>query len=124
MVTPKGPHKTRALTFSSLHHNYGSLAQRASFRDTLRVHGIRGGVANAIDPNASRETRGQALDHTNPETFLKYQSKIKAVDIQPSLWGLEPNLECLEMERSMAYHRDTNVPQQLSSIATTELEGT
>lgn len=49
MVTLDGPHASRGLTFSSLHHNFTSLAQRACFRNRLRVHGIRGGVANKID---------------------------------------------------------------------------
>lgn len=41
MVTLEGPHTTRALTFSSLHHNFTSLAQRDCFKDQLRLHGIR-----------------------------------------------------------------------------------
>lgn len=49
MVTPEGPHTSKALTFASLHHNFTSLAQRACFQNRLRVHGIRGGVANNID---------------------------------------------------------------------------
>ena len=49
MVSPKGPDSKRALSFSSLRHNFASLAQRECFKDTLRVHGIRGGVANCID---------------------------------------------------------------------------
>jgi hypothetical protein len=49
MVTARGPMSTRALTFSSLRHNFTSLAQRDGFKDQLRVHGIRGGVANKID---------------------------------------------------------------------------
>jgi hypothetical protein len=49
MVTVSGPHSSRALTFSSLRHHYSALAERAHFRDPLRVHGIRAGTANAID---------------------------------------------------------------------------
>lgn len=49
MVTLDGPHASKGLTFGSLHHNYTSLAQRACFRNRLRVHGIRGAVANKID---------------------------------------------------------------------------
>jgi hypothetical protein len=49
MVTSQGPKSTKALTFSSLHHNFTSLARRDGFKDQLRVHEIRGGVANKID---------------------------------------------------------------------------
>jgi hypothetical protein len=49
MVTPQGPRQDKALTFSSLRHNFTRLAQRDGFKDQLRVHGIRGGVANKID---------------------------------------------------------------------------
>lgn len=138
MVTTDGPHPTRALTFSSIRHHFTSLAQR--FRHQLRIHGIRGGVANAIDrgsfpllyelpahtnrliANASQAARSQALDHQNPDTFLKYQSKIKRVDVQASFWNLKPDYECLEMEESMAHHRDTNVPQRLDAAATAQVD--
>ncbi|KAF4201971.1 hypothetical protein CNMCM8927_000885 [Aspergillus lentulus] len=122
MVTTDGPHPTRALTFSSIRHHFTTLAQRACFRHQLRIHGIRGGVANAIDPNASQAARSQALDHQNPDTFLKYQSKFKRVDVQASFWNLKPDYECLEMEESMAHHRDTNVPQRLDAAATSQVE--
>ncbi|KAH1736917.1 hypothetical protein KXV51_002696 [Aspergillus fumigatus] len=122
MVTTDGPHPTRGLTFSSIRHHFTSLAQRACFRHQLRIHGIRGGVANAIDPNASRAARTQALDHQNPDTFLKYQSKFKRVDVQASFWNLKPDYECLEMEESMAHHRDTNVPQRLDAAAIAQIE--
>lgn len=49
MVTPEGPSKDRALTFASLRHNNISLARRDRYKDPLRVHGIRGGVANKAD---------------------------------------------------------------------------
>ncbi|OJD26824.1 hypothetical protein ACJ73_01791 [Blastomyces percursus] len=78
-------------------------------------------TSNAI-ARESRETRGQALDHQDPETFLQYQSRVKAVDIQAAFWDLEPNLGCLEMERSMAHHRDTNVSTHLSAMAIGEVE--
>lgn len=49
MVTPEGPSKDKALTFASLRHNNMSLARRDRYKDPLRVHGIRGGVANKVD---------------------------------------------------------------------------
>ena len=48
-VTSQGPEEKKGLTFSSLHHNFTSLAERDEFKDRLRVHGIRAGVANKID---------------------------------------------------------------------------
>lgn len=49
MVTPEGPKESEGLTFNSLHHNFISLAERDGFKDRLRVHGIRGAVANEVD---------------------------------------------------------------------------
>ncbi|EKV15317.1 hypothetical protein PDIP_40770 [Penicillium digitatum Pd1] len=115
MVTSEGPKPTKALTFSSLRHNFTSLAQRDGFKDQLRVHGIRGGIANKIDPKASQATRGQALDHQNHDTYLKYQSSLKALDIQALFYDLEPDYECRDMEQSMSHHRDSNVPLQLNA---------
>jgi hypothetical protein len=62
------------------------------------------------------------LDHQNPDTYLKYQSKYKRVDIQASFWNLEPDYECLHTEESMSHHRDPNVPQRLDAAATAEVE--
>lgn len=49
MVTAKGPLPDRALTFSSMRHNNTTLAEREGFKQTMRIHGIRGEVANRID---------------------------------------------------------------------------
>ncbi|KMW67594.1 hypothetical protein BDDG_12205 [Blastomyces dermatitidis ATCC 18188] len=83
---------------------------------------LGGGVANAFDVNTSEASRSQALYHEDPNTYLKYQSKVLALDIQACFWGLTPDHEVLEMERSMAHHRDTNVPQHLDAKAIVELE--
>ncbi|KAJ5110853.1 hypothetical protein N7532_001388 [Penicillium argentinense] len=120
MINHDGPQGSRALTFSALRHSFSSLAQRMCFRDKLRVHGIRGGVANRIDPKASEAARGQALDHQNHSTFLKYQSVLKSVDIQSAFYDIEPDYECRDMEQSLAHHRDINMPQRLDAAAITE----
>lgn len=49
MVHSDGLSATAALTFSSIQHDFTSLSQQACFQNTLRIHGIRGGVANAVD---------------------------------------------------------------------------
>lgn len=49
MVTCDGPDEKRALTFSSLRHQLLGLSQREGFRDVLRIHGIRGELANKAD---------------------------------------------------------------------------
>ncbi|KAJ5639155.1 uncharacterized protein N7484_007017 [Penicillium longicatenatum] len=119
-VTPNGPEATKALSFSSLHHNNKSLAKRDGFKDNLRVHGIRGAVANKIDPKASEATRGQALDHQDHNTYLKYQALLKALDIGALYNDLEPDYECRDMEQSMSHHRDTNAPQKLNAATFTQ----
>ncbi|KAJ5138867.1 uncharacterized protein N7515_003715 [Penicillium bovifimosum] len=122
MVDSGGPKSSKALTFSSLRHNFTSLAQRDGFKDQLRVHGIRGGIANKIDPKASQATRGQALDHQNHDTYLKYQSSLKALDIQALFYDLEPDYECRDMEQSMSHHRDPNVPLHLNAATIAQFE--
>ncbi|KAJ5235461.1 uncharacterized protein N7469_004629 [Penicillium citrinum] len=124
MVTPDGPLPQRALTFSSLRHNFTSLAQRECFKDQLRVHGIRANVANCIDPKASEATRGQALDHQNHDTYIKYQSVLKSLDIQALVYDLEPDYECRNMEQSMAHHRDPNAPMKLDAASIDAFENT
>ncbi|KAG2026235.1 hypothetical protein GB937_001743 [Aspergillus fischeri] len=59
---------------------------------------------------------------TNPNTFLKYQSKFKRVNVQASFWNLKPDYECLEMEESMAHHHNTNVLQCLDAAATAQVK--
>ncbi|KAJ5675025.1 uncharacterized protein N7477_004959 [Penicillium maclennaniae] len=120
MVNSEGPKQDKALTFSSLRHNNTSLARRNGYKNTLRVHGIRGAVANRIDARGSEATRGQALDHQNPDTYLKYQSTIKALDVQALFWDLEQDFECRDMEQSMAHHRDSNAPVYLNAAAREE----
>ncbi|BCS28042.1 uncharacterized protein APUU_61090S [Aspergillus puulaauensis] len=122
MVTPDGPHPTRGLTFSSIHYQFTALAQREHFRDPLRIHGIRGRVAGTLDSKASEAIRSQALDHQNPNTYMKYQSKFKRANIQACYWNLEPDYECLEIEESMTHHRDPNAPQKLDAAALAEFE--
>lgn len=47
-----------------------------------------------------------------------------ALDLSAIYWDLEPDFECLEMERSMSHHRDRNMPQALHAKAIAELENT
>lgn len=133
MVTSEGPHREKGLSFSSMHWNFTRLAQRECFKDPLRVHGIRGAVANCIDrksfpfsldnqrspylAKASEATRSQALDHQSHNTYIKYQSVLKSLDIQALLFDLKPDYECRDMEQSMAHHRDPNAPQRLDAAA-------
>lgn len=122
MVTPSGPKADKGVTFSSLRHNFTSLAQRDGFKDNLRVHGIRAELANRVDPKASEATRSQALDHQNHNTFLKYQAQLKQLDMQALMYGMEPDYECRDMEQSMAHHRDPNVPLRLDAATLSEFE--
>ncbi|KAJ8189548.1 hypothetical protein LV163_001835 [Aspergillus fumigatus] len=122
MVTPNGPKADKGLTFSSLRHNFTSLAQRDGFKDQLCVHGIRAELANRVDPKASEATRSQALNHQDHTTFLKYQAQLKALDMQALMYGMEPDYECRDMEQSMAHHRDPNVPLRLDAVTLHEFE--
>ncbi|KAF4155474.1 hypothetical protein CNMCM6069_007995 [Aspergillus lentulus] len=123
MVTPSGPRSDKGLTFSSLRHHFTSLRERDGFQNQLRVHGIRGQVANRVDPKATEATRSQALDHQNHNTFLKYQAPLKALDMQAVMYDdVEPDYECRDMEQSMAHHRDPNVPLHLDAAAIIEFE--
>lgn len=48
MASPNGA-REKGLTFSSFHHTLINLARRDGYKDRVRVHGIRGGVANKVD---------------------------------------------------------------------------
>lgn len=48
-VTPEGVVPDMAWTFSAMRHNNTGLAKREGFKDQLRIHGIRGEVANKVD---------------------------------------------------------------------------
>ncbi|BCR86530.1 uncharacterized protein ACHE_30517S [Aspergillus chevalieri] len=54
--------------------------------------------------------------------FLKYQSALKALDIQALFWDMEPDYECRELEQNMAHHRDPNVPRHLNAAGLAEFE--
>lgn len=48
MVSSNGVHENRALTFASLRDQIVSLGKRAGYRDNVKIHAIRAGVANKI----------------------------------------------------------------------------
>ncbi|THC90318.1 hypothetical protein EYZ11_010217 [Aspergillus tanneri] len=75
---------------------------------TLLIYFVRSAKASAA-------TRGQALDHQNHDTFLKYQSTLKALDILALYYNLEPDYKCRDMEQSMAHHRDPNILLRLDA---------
>ena len=54
--------------------------------------------------------------------FLKYQSELKALDIQALYYNMEPDYECCEMEQSMAHHQDPNIPQHLNAARLAEFK--
>lgn len=59
------------------------------------------------------------MDH---DSYLKYQSSLKAVDMMALYHDLDPDYECREMEQSMAHHRDQNVPLRLDAASLAEFE--
>lgn len=71
---------------------------------------------------ASEAARTQALDHQNPNTFFKYQSTLKQLDIGACFWNEEADHESHAVEQSMAHHRDTNSPCKLDAAAVAEIE--
>ncbi|KAA8647891.1 uncharacterized protein ATNIH1004_006593 [Aspergillus tanneri] len=118
MVTSDGPDPVRGLTFSSLHHDLTSLAQRECFRDPLRIHGIRGRVASQKhlrQPEARRWIIRIQIHTLNT-------NQNSNADIQATYWNIDPDYECLEIEESMAHHRDPNAPQKLDAAALAEIE--
>ncbi|KAJ5110588.1 hypothetical protein N7532_001123 [Penicillium argentinense] len=79
--------------------------KREYFKDQLRVYGICVNVAIAlIITKASEATRGQALNQQNHNTYIKYQSVLKSLDVQALVFDLEPDYECHNIEQSMAYY--------------------
>lgn len=70
----------------------------------------------------SEATRGQTLDHQNHDTYLKYQSTLKSLDVQALFYDLEPDYECRDMEQSMAHHQDPNTPRHLNAAGLAAFE--
>ncbi|KAJ5783753.1 uncharacterized protein N7518_009430 [Penicillium psychrosexuale] len=81
MVTPEGPSKNKALTFSSLRHNNIALARRDGFKDPLRVHGIRGGVTNKIDAYYRDSNAPVTLNAATREEFSQSE-EIALIDTE------------------------------------------
>ena len=54
--------------------------------------------------------------------YLKYQSELKALDIQALFYKMELDYECREMDQSMAHHRDPNVPRHVNAAGLAEFE--
>ena len=54
--------------------------------------------------------------------FLKYQSELKALDIQALYYNMEPDYKCCDMEQSMAHHQDPNAPRHLNAAKLTEFK--
>ena len=54
--------------------------------------------------------------------FLKYQSILKALDIQALYYDMEPDYKCCEMEESMAHYQDSNTPWHLNAAKLAEFK--
>lgn len=48
MASSNGAHESRALTFATLRDQIVSLGKRVGYRDIVKIHAIRAGVANKI----------------------------------------------------------------------------
>jgi hypothetical protein len=62
------------------------------------------------------------LDHQNPNTFFKYQSNVKQLDIGACFWNKEADLESLVVEESMAHHHNINSPCKLDTAAVAKIK--
>jgi hypothetical protein len=49
MASAKGIHGSQALTYAALWNQIVSLGSRVGYRDPVKIHAIRAGVANKID---------------------------------------------------------------------------
>ena len=54
--------------------------------------------------------------------YLKYQSELKALDIQALFYKMELDYECREMDQSMAHHQDPNVPRHVNAAGLAEFK--
>ena len=54
--------------------------------------------------------------------YLKYQSELKALDIQALFYKMELDYECREMDQSMAHHQDPNIPRHLNAARLAEFK--
>ncbi|KFZ13483.1 hypothetical protein V501_03684 [Pseudogymnoascus sp. VKM F-4519 (FW-2642)] len=111
MATAKGVDKIKALTYAALWNQVVSLGHDVGYRDALKIHAIRAGVANKIkDP----EVRRQILDHEGTGIYNKaYESKIVKGYGFSMYKGEDAPTDNIEMLQSMDHRRDGNAPKDL-----------
>ncbi|KFZ24039.1 hypothetical protein V502_01472 [Pseudogymnoascus sp. VKM F-4520 (FW-2644)] len=111
MASAKGVDKSRALTYAALWNQVVSLGHDVGYRDALKIHAIRAGVANKIkDP----EVRRQILDHEGTGIYNKaYESKIVKGYGFSMFKGDDAPTDNIETLQSMDYRRDGNAPKDL-----------
>jgi hypothetical protein len=86
---------------------------------TPRTHA---GDADWFTAKASKAARTQAMDYQNPDTFKKYQSKVKQINLGACFWNEEPDHGSHAIEESMIHYRDPNVPQKLDAATVVEVK--
>ncbi|OBT76035.1 hypothetical protein VF21_03576, partial [Pseudogymnoascus sp. 05NY08] len=113
MASAKGVDASRALTYAALWNQVVSLGHDVGYRDALKIHAIRAGVANKIkDP----EVRRKFLDHKGGVGVYNkaYESKI-AKGYAFSMFKGDDDVptDNIEMLQSMDHRRDSNAPKDL-----------
>ncbi|KAI9746641.1 MAG: hypothetical protein M1818_000355 [Claussenomyces sp. TS43310] len=111
MASAKGVDKIRALTYAALWNQVVPLGYEIGYRDSLKIHAIRAGVANKIkDP----EVRRKFLDQANTGIYNKsYESKIAKGYGFSMYSGVDAPTDNIETLQSMDHRRDGNAPKAL-----------
>ncbi|KFY57135.1 hypothetical protein V496_06525 [Pseudogymnoascus sp. VKM F-4515 (FW-2607)] len=111
MASAKGVDKIRALTYAALWNQVVPLGYEIGYRDSLKIHAIRAGVANKIkDP----EVRRKFLDQANTGIYNKsYESKIAKAYGFSMYSGVDAPTNNIETLQSMDHRRDGNAPKEL-----------
>ncbi|KFY08696.1 hypothetical protein V492_05999 [Pseudogymnoascus sp. VKM F-4246] len=112
MVSSNGVHENRALTFASLRDQIVSLGKRAGYRDNVKIHAIRAGVANKIkDPQIRKQVMGQKSDAVYEEYYRSGLVKENIFALFSNKVGSTKHIEVL---CSIGHQRDQNAPRDLT----------
>ncbi|KFY94199.1 hypothetical protein V500_03389 [Pseudogymnoascus sp. VKM F-4518 (FW-2643)] len=111
MASAKGVDQSKALTYAALWNQIVPLGYEIGYRDSLKIHAIRAGVANKIkDP----EVRRKFLDQANTGVYNKsYESKIAKGYGFSMYSGVDAPTDNIETLQSMDHRRNSNAPNDL-----------
>ncbi|KAI9848893.1 MAG: hypothetical protein M1837_006409 [Sclerophora amabilis] len=111
----------RPLQYSTAWDQVKQLGRRVGYKDNLRIHSFRRGVANLADKNGTESERNKLLGHSSDAFRRHYMSQISGLDFQAIFHGETQRADHFATFRSMSHLRDEFAPTDLPSAEVTKL---